>query len=399
MVQATVGLDVSAVQAALAADGLDGWLLYDFHGLNPISAEIAGVGRGGGHLATRRWYYLIPASGPPRGLVHAIERSALDQLPGPKARYAGRDELEDGLRELLSGVRRVAMEYSPFCAIPYIARVDAGTVELIRRLGVEVVSSGDLVQRFATIWDDAALGTHRRASDALYRIKDRAFDAVAARLKSGTPTTEYDIQQLMTGWFRDEGLVSDSPPIVAAQENAGNPHYMPTAAANRVIGPDEIVLLDLWGKLDRQQAVFADITWVGYTGVRVPARFEQAFDAVAAARDAAVTLVTRATREGRELRGWEVDRAASSVLRGAGYGAHVLHRTGHSLGEAVHGNGVNMDDYETHDDRRLLAGAGFTIEPGLYFDDFGVRSEINMTVRERDATVTGPLQSKIVALV
>jgi Xaa-Pro dipeptidase len=399
MVQATVGLDVSAVQAALAADGLDGWLLYDFHGLNPISAEIAGVGRGGGHLATRRWYYLIPASGPPRGLVHAIERSALDQLPGPKARYAGRDELEDGLRELLSGVRRVAMEYSPFCAIPYIARVDAGTVELIRRLGVEVVSSGDLVQRFATIWDDAALGTHRRASDALYRIKDRAFDAVAARLKSGTPTTEYDIQQLMTGWFRDEGLVSDSPPIVAAQENAGNPHYMPTAAANRVIGPDEIVLLDLWGKLDRQQAVFADITWVGYTGVRVPAPFEQAFDAVAAARDAAVTLVTRATREGRELRGWEVDRAASSVLRGAGYGAHVLHRTGHSLGEAVHGNGVNMDDYETHDDRRLLAGAGFTIEPGLYFDDFGVRSEINMTVRERDATVTGPLQSKIVALV
>lgn len=399
MPQATAGLDVTAVQAALTADGLDAWLLYDFHGLNPIAGDIAGIGRGGGHLATRRWYYLIPASGQPRGLVHAIERTALDQLPGTKARYAGRDELEAGLRELLRGVRRVAMEYSPLCAIPYIARVDAGTVELIRGLGAEVVSSGDLVQRFATIWDDAALATHRRASEALYRIKDRAFDAVARRLKSSTPTTEYDIQQLMTGWFRDEGLVSDSPPIVAAQENAGNPHYMPTAAVNRVIRPDEVVLLDLWGKLDRDQAVFADITWVGYTGAQVPARFEQVFETVAAARDAAVALVAQATREGRELRGWEVDRAASSVLRGAGYGAHVLHRTGHSLGESVHGNGVNMDDYETHDDRRLLAGAGFTIEPGLYFDDFGVRSEINMTVRERDAIVTGPLQSKIVALV
>ncbi len=203
----------------------------------------------------------------------------------------------------------------------------------------------------------------------------------------------------MTGWFRDEGLVSDSPPIVAAQEHAGNPHYMPAASGSRAIRPDEIVLLDLWGKLDRDQAVFADITWVGYTGARVPDRYEQVFGTVAAARDAAVALVKQATADGRELRGWEVDRAASAVLRGAGYGAHVLHRTGHSLGESVHGNGVNMDDYETHDDRRLLAGSGFTIEPGLYFDDFGVRSEINMTVRGREASVTGPVQRKIVALV
>jgi len=399
MLQASVGLDISAVQAALTADGLDGWLLYDFHGLNPIAAEIAGVGRGGGHMATRRWYYLIPASGEPRGLVHSIERDALDHVPGPKSRYAGRDELEAGLRRLLQGVRRVAMEYSPLGAIPYIARVDAGTVELVRQMGVEVVSSGDLVQRFATIWDEAALATHRRASEALYRIKDLAFDAITRRLKSGTPTTEYDIQQLMTGWFRDEGLVSDSPPIVAAQEHAGNPHYMPAASGSRAIRPDEIVLLDLWGKLDRDQAVFADITWVGYTGARVPDRYEQVFGTVAAARDAAVALVKQATADGRELRGWEVDRAASAVLRGAGYGAHVLHRTGHSLGESVHGNGVNMDDYETHDDRRLLAGSGFTIEPGLYFDDFGVRSEINMTVRGREASVTGPVQRKIVALV
>jgi Xaa-Pro dipeptidase len=399
MPQATAGLDVTAVQSALVAEGLDAWLLYDFHGLNPIATEVTGVGRGDGHLATRRWYYLIPASGEPRGLVHAIERHALDHLPGARAHYAGRDQLEGGLRELLRGVHRVAMEYSPLCAIPYIARVDAGTIELVRQFGVEVVSSGDLVQRFATVWDTAAMETHRRASEALYRVKDRAFEAVARRLAAGTPTTEYDIQQLMAGWFRDEGLVSDSQPIVAAAGNAGNPHYMPTAAEHRVIRPGEIVLLDLWGKLDRPGAVYADITWVGYTGAQPPARYARAFATVAAARDAASLLVQRAAAAGQEVRGWQVDRAASSVLRGAGYGDHVLHRTGHSLGESVHGNGVNMDDFETHDDRRLLTGTGFTIEPGLYFDDFGVRSEINMIVRDHDAVVTGPLQAEILALV
>jgi Xaa-Pro aminopeptidase len=217
-------------------------------------------------------------------------------------------------------------------------------------------------------------------------------------MHNGEPTTEYDIQQMMAGWFREEGLVSDSEPMVSAAENAGNPHYLPTAAAHRPIGRDEIVLLDLWGKLDRPGAVFADITWVGYTGRLVPDRFARAFAAVRAARDEAIRLVQRATREGRDLRGWEVDRAASTVLRDAGYGDRILHRTGHSLGEAVHGNGVNMDDYETHDDRRLLTGTGFTIEPGLYFDDFGVRTEINMIVQERDATVTGPSQTEILAL-
>jgi Xaa-Pro aminopeptidase len=397
--QVTVGLDISAVQAALKADGIDAWLLYDFRGLNPLAADVTGVNRQGGHLATRRWYYLIPADGEPRGLVHAIEKNSLAHLPGQTSRYAGRDQLEAGLRVLLTGLRRVAMEYSPGCAIPYIARVDAGTIELVRQAGVDVVSSGDLVQRFSTIWDADAIATHRQASEKLYRVKDRAFDAVAQRMRDGIATTEYDIQQLMAGWFRDDGLVSDSDPIVSAAENSGNPHYLPTAREHRAIRADEIVLLDLWGKLDRPGAVFADITWIGYTGRRVPDRYAQAFRAICGARDAAVTLVQNATRAGRELRGWEVDRAASSVLRDAGYGERILHRTGHSLGESVHGNGVNMDDYETHDDRRLLAGTGFTIEPGVYFDDFGVRTEINMIVAPRDAAVTGPLQTGILGLV
>jgi Xaa-Pro dipeptidase len=396
---AAVPIDVAAVQSALAADGIDGWLLYDFRGLNPIAADVTAVARQGGHLATRRWYYLIPATGEPRGLVHAIERDSLAHLPGKTERYAGREQLDAGVRRLVSGLRRVAMEYSPNCAIPYIARVDAGTIELVRQLGIEVVSSGDLVQRFAAVWDERAVQSHREASEKLYRIKDRAFAEIGRRMAGGVATTEYDIQRQMVDWFHGEGLVSDSAPNVSAAENAGNPHYLPTATVHRAIRPNELVLLDLWGKLDRPGAVFADITWVGYTGRRPADRHVEAFDAACAARDAAIALVQRATAAGEELRGWQVDRAAASVLRSAGYGDRILHRTGHSLGEDVHGTGVNMDDYETHDDRRLLTGTGFTIEPGLYFDDFGVRTEINMIVCAGEAVVTGPLQTGIVALV
>jgi Xaa-Pro aminopeptidase len=270
---------------------------------------------------------------------------------------------------------------------------------MVRASGIDVVSSGDLIQRFGAIWNDAASASHRDASQKLHRVKDRAFDAVAQRTRDAVATTEYDIQQLMAAWFREEGLVSDSDPNVSAEENAGNPHYLPTALMTRGIGPDELVLLDLWGKLDRPGAVYADITWMGYTGRRAADRYVRAFEVVAAARDAAVSVVRQAAASGQELRGWQVDRAASAVLRDAGYGDAILHRTGHSLGESVHGNGVNMDDYETHDDRRLLVGTGFTIEPGVYFADFGVRSEINMIVGPRDAQVTGPLQTEIIALV
>jgi Xaa-Pro aminopeptidase len=401
----SAALEVAAVQAALKAEGLDAWLLYDFHGLNPIAIDVAGVGRDGGHLATRRWYYLIPANGEPRKLVHAIEAGTLAHLPGTTDRYVGREALENGLKKLLDGVRtpgptaRVAMEYSPGCAIPYVARVDAGTIELVRQHGVEVVSSADLVQRFAAVWHDPEILTHNAASLKLYRIKDRAFDAVARRTRDGVPTSEYDIQQLMVDWFSEEGLASDSAPIVAAQENAGNPHYLPTEHQSRPIRRGELVLLDLWGKLDRPGSVYADITWVGFTGREIPQEVMRAFDTVAAARDAGIALVQARVGADKEVRGFEVDRAVSTVLRQAGYGEQILHRTGHSLGASVHGTGVNMDDYETHDDRRLLPGTGFTIEPGVYFKDFGIRSEINMVVGPKDATVTGPIQSELVHLV
>lgn len=390
-------LDIGAVQKALRADGLDAWLLYDFHGSNPVSYGLAGMG-GAGHLATRRWFYLIPQSGEPQALVHAIERYNLDHLPGPKTVYAGREQLQAGLAKLLKGVKRVAMEYSPNNAIPYVSRVDAGTIELVRGLGVDVVSSGDLIQQFEARWSDAAIATHRAASEKLYRIKDQAFADVARRLRDGVATTEYDIQQKMVGWFKDEGLVADSAPCVSAQENAGNPHYLASAATHRVIRKNELVLLDLWGKLAQPASVYADITWIGFTGPDVPERMANAFGAICGARDAAVATVQDAARAGREVRGFEADRAARQVLIGAGYEDAILHRTGHSLGENVHGNGAHLDDYETHDERRLLPGTGFTIEPGLYFKEFGVRTEINMVWAANGPEVTGPRQKAILSL-
>ena len=392
-----MALDVRAVQEALRSEGLDGWLLYDFHGSNPIAATLAGL-NDGAHMTTRRWFYLIPAAGEPHGLVHAIERHNLDGLPGAKAVYTTREQLDAGLTQLLHGMTRIAMEYSPDCAIPYLSRVDAGTAESVRRRGVEIVSSGDLVQQFEATWGEAQLASHRKASGALHRIKDRAFAAVTASLRTRQRLSEYDVQQQMMGWFDEEGLITDSPPVVAIGANAGNPHYLPTADAARPIVADEVLLLDLWGKLKEPGAVFADITWVGVTGSKVPAEPARAFRAVVEARDAAIALVEESARNDRDLRGWQVDRAARAVLEQAGYADHILHRTGHSLGERVHGNGVHLDDYETHDDRRVLPGAGFTIEPGLYFETFGVRTEINMFRTHQEAMVTGPRQMEIIVL-
>jgi Xaa-Pro aminopeptidase len=391
-------LDVAAIQKSLREEGLDGWLLYDFHGSNPIAARLLGTAQAA-KMTTRRWFYLVPSNGEPRGLVHAIERHTLDQLPGQTSAYAGRQQFETELTRLLSGMRHVAMEYSPECAIPYISRIDAGTIEAVRKRGVDVQSSGDLVQRFEAGWDEQALQTHREASAALYRVKDRAFEAVAQRVRDFVATTEFDIQQLMAGWFEDEGLVTDSGPVVAAQENAGNPHYLPTAGRSRRIGKDELVLLDLWGKKkDNPAAVYADITWVGFTGSTVPAEVVRVFDTVAAARDAATRVAQESAKTQQDLRGWQVDRAARAVLEDAGYAEQILHRTGHNLGREVHGNGVHMDDYESHDDRRLLPGTGFTIEPGLYFSTFGVRSEINVFYGRHDALVSGPVQTGILKL-
>ncbi len=392
-----MALQIPEVQQALKEDGLDGWLLYDFHGSNPIARRLTGLDAQG-KMTTRRWYYLIPAEGEPRKLVHAIESFNLDHLPGTKTVYSQRESLTSGLKTILGGTHRVAMEYSPGNAIPYVSRVDAGTVEAVRAAGADVASSGDLIQRFEAIWSEDALETHRQASDILYRVKDRAFGMIRDARAAKRPITEVDVQEAMLGWFEEEGLVTDAAPNVSAQEDAGNPHYMPDASHNRRIGDNEVVLLDLWGKLPKPGAVFADITWVGFTASSVPDRYLRAFNAARDGRDAAVALVKQATSEGRELRGFEVDRACRDVIEQAGFGSAFIHRTGHSLGTDVHGNGVHMDDFETHDERRLIAGTGFTIEPGVYTPEFGVRTEINMVIGDREALVTGPMQTEFVLL-
>lgn len=391
-------LDIAAAQAALAEDGLDAWLLYDFRGINPTAVRLSGLA-GTGKMATRRWFYLIPRTGEPRALVHAIERWNLDHLPGEKIVYSHRDSLAAGLERLLGGARQVAMEYAPDGGNPYVSRVDGGTLDLVRKAGAEVVSSGDLIQRFEGIWSEAALETHREASAALYRIKDRTFAEAARRLRDGLATTELDLQQLMMQWFEEEGLIADSTPNVSAAENAGNPHYHPSPAKYRPFNKGEVLLIDLWGKLKTPGAVYADITWMAVAGREAPPEVARAFEAAMQARDAGIALVKERVAKGEAVRGWEVDRAARGVLEAAGYKDEIWHRTGHSLGEEVHGNGVHMDDYETHDERRLLVGSCFTIEPGLYTSEFGVRTEINMYVTAGGAEVTGPIQTGLVPLV
>jgi len=389
-----MSLDFPALQKTLAAEGVDGWLLYDFHGSNPIAVNIAGLA---GKHTTRRWYYFIPATGTPKKLVHAIEPNTLNGLPGNRSTYAGRLQLEQGVSEMLRGCKVIAMEYSPECAIPYLSRVDGGTIDFVRRLGMRIVSSGDLVGRFEAAWNAAQIATHRTASEKLYRIKDRAFEYVGAKLSAGDALHEYEVQQMMVQWCGEEGLVADAAPLVAAQENAGNPHYAPARDVSRPIRPNELLLLDLWGKLEQPGSVYADITWTGFAG-DPPADIARAFGVIVAGRDAAIRKVQTGVAAGQPVHGWEVDRAARDVITQAGYGDQFIHRTGHSLGEEVHGNGVHMDDYETHDDRRLVPGTGFTIEPGIYTPTFGVRTEVNMVVGDRSADVTGPCQQTLVPI-
>jgi Xaa-Pro dipeptidase len=389
--------NVLAIQRTLSIEKVDGWLLYDFHGSNPIARAMAGLANST-KMTTRRWFYFIPASGTPRKIVHAIEPDTLDQLPGERLLYANRQLLEQRLGDVLKGSKVIAMEFSQECSIPYLSRVDGGTIDLLRRMGLRIVSSGDLVQAFQAVWNDEEIATHREASRKLYKIKDQAFALADARLLAGEALTEYELQQRMVAWFKDEGLVTDAAPIVAAQEHAGNPHYEPRADRPRPVQRDEVLLLDLWGKLDTRGSVYADITWVGFTGARVPPDVSKAFAAIVAGRDAAVKFVKDAVSLQEDLHGWEVDKAARDVITAAGFGQAFIHRTGHSLGQEVHGNGVHMDDYETHDDRRLLPGTGFTIEPGIYTPEFGVRTEINMVIGKREATVTGPCQTDLVKI-
>ncbi len=384
------------IQSKIREEGLDGWLFYDHHRRDPLSYRVLQFTPGS--MCTRRWYYFIPAKGAPRGLAHKIEAKTLKDLPGVVKLYAGWVELMAGLREMLGGARKVAMQYSPENAVPYVSMVDAGTVELVRALKVEVVTAANLIQIFESQWSKAQLESHLEAGRRVDKVRAEAFSKVSAKVGAGERVTEFEMKEFILGRFKEEGLFTDHGPDVAVNANASNPHYDPTRDACSEIHAGDLVLMDMWAKLDAPESVYYDITWVGYCGETVPAEIEKVWGVVSGARDRAIQCVVDAVASKKTLRGFEVDDAARAVVQDAGYGEYFFHRTGHSIGTEVHGTGANMDNLETHDERKVIPWTCFSIEPGIYLDKFGIRSEVDVFVEEGRAFVTGEMQERLLLL-
>ncbi|MBI3931809.1 MAG: aminopeptidase P family protein [Acidobacteria bacterium] len=391
-------MNLPAIQKALGDHQLDGWLLYDFRGSNPIARAVIGFDES--QIGTRRWFYLIPREGEPVAILHVIEPHALEGAPGRTVLYRSWRELEDALRKHLAGMKRVAMEYSPGAAIPYVARVDAGTVEMVRAAGPEVASSADLVQYFEARWTPEQKALHDRAARGCHAATDAAFALIRERLAEGRRVTESEVQGLIGRRFADDGLFSDHPCIVAVNDHASDPHFETAAGPDdREIRKGDVVLIDFWAKVAADpRAVYYDATWMGYCGSDVPAKVREVWETVKGARDAAVGFVTDSVKAGRTIRGAEVDDVSRGFIEQRGYGPYFLHRTGHSIGYLVHGNGVNIDNLETRDQRTIIPGVCFSIEPGVYLPEFGVRSEIDMYVGEGSAEVTGVMQRELLLL-
>ncbi len=390
--------DTATIQALLREANLDGWLLFDFRGMNPIAASIAPLPPQA--MFSRRWAYWIPTQGEPQWLVHAIELAPFRDWPVQPRSYVRWQELEEQLAAMLGDARRIAMEYSPRCAIPYVSRVDAGTLEMMRSLGVEVVTSADLVQGVEARLSPAQIDGHRRAAAALLRIKDEAFDHVAQALRSGQSISEYSVQQWIAERIAAAGLVADHDPIVAVNGHAADPHYIPTVQRHAPIERGDFLLLDLWARETTPDAIMGDITGVALCSDQAPQRYQHIADIVADARDACVAFIQQEMAAGRPVRGCDADDICRGVIERAGYGRYFIHRTGHSLGTVGHGNGAHLDNLETNDTRRLLPGTAFTIEPGIYLPgDFGVRLEIDVLVHESGIEITTlPLQREIIRL-
>lgn len=387
--------EIEKIQAALRDRPIDAWLFYDHHHRDAIAYRILGLPES--LMVSRRWFYLIPAHGDPVKLVHRIEPFHLDALPGMKQTYAQWQEFIDKLREMLSGLRNIAMQFSPNNMVFTVSVVDAGTVDLIRSYGKNVVSSADLIAEFEAAWTEDQIRSHFAARDAIDSIMAAAFREIGRQVRSGG-TTEFAIQQWLVEAFRQYDLVADGPPIVAVNQNSGNPHYMPSAEQSARIGEGDFVQLDVWGKKNTPGAVYYDISWTGFVGASLPGRVREIFEIVRRSRDSGIEKVRSSIAAGTRLCGWEVDKASRDVLDAAGYGQYLNNRVGHSIGTEVHGNGANMDNFESRDDRELIPNTCFSIEPGIYLPEFGLRSEVNMLVRERSAEVTGRIQDEVVLI-
>ena len=387
--------DINGIQSDLRAAKLDGWLFYDFRGRDPIAQGILQLPPG---MRTRRWYYFVPAKGTPRKLVHKIETESLAALPGETLFYAGQEELRKNLGKLLGRAKNVAMQYSPKNAIPYVAMVDAGTIELVKSTGVKVLSSADLVQKYEACWSPAQLESHLAAGAVIDRVVREAFQLAAKNVREKKTFTEYDLKLWILKEFEGAGIVVDQGPDIAVGPHASDPHYGPTLESASPIREGDLLLLDVWGKTKAADSVYYDITWVGYLGAKVPEKMTKVFGIVREARDKAVELIQSSVAAGKPLQGWQVDKAARKVIEKAGYGKYFFHRTGHNIGQTVHGNGVNMDGLETHDIRHLIPKTCNSIEPGIYLPEFGIRSEVNVYIAEKEARVTGAIQKEVLAL-
>ncbi|MEO8373205.1 MAG: M24 family metallopeptidase [Candidatus Solibacter sp.] len=388
-------MNLAAIQQELRKQNLDGWLFFDHHLRDPLAYRILGIPTG---KVSRRWYYMIPAEGEPKGMEHRIERNTLAGLPGEMIPYSSWPEQLAALGRLTSGMKRVAMAYSPMCAVPYVANVDAGTIELVRSTGVDVVTAAELIQMFEAKWTPAAFESHMEAGRRVDKVRAGAFELIRERTRNGAPLQEVEVKDFVRKGFADAGLLTDSGPIVGCNANASNPHYEPSATVTNPIKTGDWVLLDMWAKLDQPGAVYYDITWTCFCGDTPTDEHRKVFNTVRDARDAAINKVQSSIAAGLDLRGFEVDDACRAVIVNAGYAEYFTHRTGHSIGVEVHGNGANMDNFETHDERRVMPWSCFSVEPGIYLPNFGVRSEINMFIGDSEAIVTGNIQRELVCL-
>ncbi len=386
---------INELQKDLRAAEIDGWLFYDFRSRDPIAQRILDLPPG---MRTRRWYYFVPAKGTPKKLVHKIEAGSLAAVPGDTLYYAGQKELRDNLKKALGKSKKVAMQYSPKNAIPYVGMVDAGTVELVRSLGPKVVTSADLVQKYEACWTNAQLESHTAAGRAIDRIVREAFEHAANTVEQKQLITEYDLQQFMLRKFDEAGIVTEEGPDVAVNQNASDPHYGPTKEKSSPIREGDLLLLDVWGKQKSPDSVYYDVTWMGYLGSAVPEKYAKVFRVLRDARDRAVELIRSSVKTGKPLQGWQVDKAARAVVEKAGYGKYFFHRTGHNIGTSVHGNGVNMDGLETQDERHLIPHTCNSVEPGIYLPEFGMRTEVDVYVDDKEARVTGAVQTEILPL-
>ena len=387
------------IQAVIRTQGLDGWLFYDFWKQNIFAQRILRIPEH--FVQSRRFFYFIPAEGQPRKLVHSIERWNLDHLPGEPLVYLSWQSFQQGLNTLVDGAKKVAMEYSPKNAIPYVSKVDGGTVELVRSCGVEVVSSADLVQYFEARWTSDQYRDNVKTALILRSIVDIVFAFIRKKIETGSRVTEYDVQQLMLGKFEANDLTTDMAPNCSVNANSGNPHYEPTKEIHAEIHSGDFVLIDLWAKNKKPGSTYADITWTAFVGVSVPEEYAKVFRVVKGARDAAVEFIREGFRNGKQIRGCDVDDVARGFVRQHGYEKFFLHRTGHSIGEDLHGNGANIDNLETSDERMIIPETSFSIEPGIYFlDKFGIRSEVDLFItRDREVVITGePVQEEVIPI-